>query len=129
MGAERKYRAGAYIPRIVQVLTDTHKPLTRREIAGALGTSPESIATAMLELTRTGQVVKLAHTPAVAATYRLPIHIPKLDHDKRTWLSPKAFAWTEQVPVSLPREPWADTVPAERMGAGQDARKPKGVSA
>jgi hypothetical protein len=32
-------------------------------------------------------------------------------------------------PVSLPREPWADTVPAERTGAGQDARKPKGVSA
>jgi hypothetical protein len=134
MGQVRKYRTGAYIPRVLQVLADSPRPMTRKQIAAVIGTTPESIATAMLDLTKSGGVVKLPHTPAVAATYRLPVEAAvaasksNAARPRRVWAAPRMFPWTETAPVSLPLEPWADTVPAEAMEGGKDARKPAGRS-
>lgn len=129
MGTKRKYTTTAYIPRVLAVLAESKSPMTRKQIAAVIGTTPESIATAMLDLTRSGEVVKIPHTPHVAATYRLPVKAPVTHHSTRVWTAPQAFPWNVAAPVTLPREPWADTVPTENMGAGQDARKPRGVSA
>ena len=129
MGTKRKYTTTAYIPRILDALANSRAPLSRRQIAQEIGAAPESIATAMLDLTRSGEVVKIPHTPHVAATYRLPVKAPVTHHSTRVWTAPQAFPWNVAAPVTLPREPWADTVPTENMGAGQDARKPRGGSA
>lgn len=131
MGHKRKYTATAYIPRVIGALARSKTPLTRKQIAAEIGTTPESIATAMLDLTRSGGIVKLPHTNAVAATYRLPIDItssPAADpqRPKRTWMAPRSFAWSDTSQVSLSREPWADTVPQEAV-AGQ--HKPGGIGA
>jgi hypothetical protein len=128
MGHPRKYTASAYAPKILDVLKVSPKPLTRRQIAQAMQTKPECISTAMLELTRTGAVVKLPHTPHVAATYRLPIHTPRTQHVTRSWTAPQAFPWNAVAPVSLPAEPWADRAPVEALEGGKDARKPAGRS-
>ena len=103
----RKYRAGAYIPRILEILAASPSPMTRGQIAAQMGVSPTNMATAMLDLTRSGEIVKLPHTPHVAASYRLPIRKPAVHHDKRTWYSPQAFPWNVPCEVSLPKEPWA----------------------
>ena len=131
MGHKRKYTTTAYIPIIQQILAESGRPMTRKQIAAQIGTTPESIATAMLDLTRSGGIVKLPHTNAVAATYRLPIDITAVSsadpsRPKRTWVAPKAFPWSETSPVSLPLEPWADIVPQEAV-AWQ--RKPGGIGA
>jgi hypothetical protein len=123
MGHKRKYTATAYIPRVLAALSASKSPMTRRQIAAVIGTTPESIATAMLDLTKSGGIVKLPHTNAVAATYRLPIILPPHVEAaqmvrKRTWHTPKAFAYSETSPVSLPLEPWADTVPQEAVAGG-----------
>jgi hypothetical protein len=134
MGHPRKYTTTAYIPRVLGVLAESQSPMTRKQIAAVIGTTPESIATAMLDLTRSGGIVKLPHTNAVAATYRLPIILPTKGEAeppvrKRVWHTPRAFAYSETSPVSLPLEPWADHAPVEALEGGKDARKPKGVLA
>jgi hypothetical protein len=123
MGHPRKYTTTAYIPRVLDVLAGSKSPLTRKQIAAVIGTTPESIATAMLDLTRSGGIVKLPHTNAVAATYRLPIMLREKAEAappvrKRVWHTPRAFAYSETSPVSLPLEPWADTVPQEAVAGG-----------
>lgn len=119
-----KHRPGAYMPRILAVLAETHRPLTRKQIAEAIGALPESISTAMLELTRTGQVEKTCRERGFSATYRIAAERPQRAQTRK-WESVSLFPWSPTAEVTLPREPWADTVPAERMGAGQDARKPR----
>lgn len=131
MGHQRKYTTTAYIPRVLAVLAESKSPMTRKQIAAVIGTTPESIATAMLDLTKSGSIVKLPHTNAVAATYRLPITLRDKGEAapavrKRVWHTPRAFAYSETSPVSLPLEPWADTLPLEAV-AGQ--RKPGGIGA
>lgn len=107
MSGPAKYRPGAYIPRILALLADTPVALTRKQIAAALKTSPESIATAMLELTQTGQVAKLPHTTGVAATYRLP-HIRVHKCETRTWHTTAPFAWSPRFPITMPAYPWEE---------------------
>jgi len=134
MGHLRKYNTTAYIPRVLAVLAESKSPMTRKQIAAVIGATPESIATAMLDLTKSGSIVKLPHTNSVAATYRLPITLRNNGEAapsvcKRVWHTPRAFAYSETSPVSLPLEPWADRTTAEALEGGKDASKPRGVSA
>lgn len=46
--------------------------------------------------------------------------------DTRQWTGKRLSDYHAAPTVSLPVEPWADTVPVERVEGGQDARKPRG---
>lgn len=114
--------------RVLTVLENRSVPVSRAHIATVLNANPSAVGTALKQLIVEGKVAATARPNAHAYLYALTAPRPARE-GVRQWLARRDHEYAGQATVSLPLEPWADTVPQDApQGAPWRPYRPASVA-
>lgn len=92
------------------------KEMTRRQIGEAIGANQAYLLPAINDLLKAGKITRKHYPARDHYTYALAPGAVAAQKPRRrvsTWTGPAVFPGSPRPVVSLPLEPWADTVPQD----------------